>query len=62
MEGLFEGCSSLQSVDLSGLITSSVTSIQNMFLNCNSLSALHIPGFDLNQVNNAANMLTSQLK
>ena len=62
MEGLFEGCSSLQSVDLSGLITSSVTSIKNMFLNCNSLSALHIPGFDLNQVNNAANMLTSQLK
>ena len=54
MEGLFEGCSSLQSVDLSGLITSFVTSIQNMFLNCNSLNALYIPGINISQVNNVA--------
>ena len=33
-----------------------------MFLNCNSLNALYIPGINISQVNNVADLLTSQLK
>ena len=46
----FYGCESLRSVDLSGLDTSSVTSMYRMFYGCSSLSSLDLSSFDTSSV------------
>ena len=46
----FYGCESLRSVDLSGLDTSSVTSMYRMFYGCSSLSSLDLSGLDTSSV------------
>ena len=43
MGGMFSGCSSLESLDLSGLDTSKVTSMSYMFSGCSSLTSLKLP-------------------
>ena len=40
---LFDGCTSLESVDLAGLDTSNGTTLKNMFQNCSSLQTINIP-------------------
>ena len=47
---MFYGCSSLASLDLSGLDTSSVTSMRRMFCGCSSLASLDLSGFDTSSV------------
>jgi surface protein len=43
--GLFDGCSSLTSLDLSGFRTSTL-SLQNMFLGCSSLKIIDLSNFN----------------
>ena len=50
MRGMFNGCSSLTDLDLSGFDTSSVTDMRMMFQNCASLTSLDLPGFDTSSV------------
>lgn len=47
---LFYGCSSLASVDLSGLDTSKVTSLSSMFTDCSSLASLDLSSLDTSSV------------
>ena len=47
---MFEGCSSLTSLDLSGLDTSSVTNMMYMFYGCSSLTSLDLSGLDTSSV------------
>ena len=48
--GMFYNCSGLTSVDLTGLDTSSVTSMSLMFYNCSSLTSLDLTGLDASSV------------
>ena len=48
--GMFKGCSSLTSVDVSGFDTSNVTSLESMFSGCSSLTSLDVSGFDTSKV------------
>ena len=50
MSGMFSGCTSLASVDLSGLNTSGVTNMSNMFRGCSSLASLDLSSFDTSAV------------
>ena len=50
MRGMFNGCSSLTDLDLSGFDTSSVTDMRMMFQNCASLTSLDLPGFNTSSV------------
>ena len=47
---MFEGCSSLESLDLSGWDTSSATSLASMFYGCSSLESLDLSGWDTSAV------------
>ena len=50
MTGMFNGCSSLTSLDLSGFDTSKVTDTIGMFINCSSLTSLDLSGLDTSKV------------
>ena len=50
--GMFAGCSSLKTLDLSDWDTTSVTSMSRMFYGCSSLSTLDISGWDTSSVIN----------
>jgi surface protein len=50
MLGMFSGCSSLTTVDLSGFNTSSVTNMGNMFKDCTSLTELDLTTFNTSSV------------
>ena len=52
----FYGCESLRSIDLSGLDTSSVTSMYRMFEGCSSLASLDLSGLDTSKVNGMNSM------
>ncbi len=56
MRGMFEGCSSLQSLDLSGLNTLNVRYMTDMFAFCTSLSELNLKGFSTESVESMAQM------
>ena len=53
---LFEGCSSLKSLNLNGMRTPSATSMAGMFKGCSSLTSLNLSTFDTGKVNNMAFM------
>ncbi len=53
---MFDGCSSLQSLDLSGFNTSKVTAMNSMFGNCSSLQSLNLNGFDTHNVDSDLGM------
>lgn len=48
--GMFYGCSSLASLDLSSFDTSSVTDMHDMFYGCSSLASLDLSSFDTSKV------------
>ena len=48
--GMFSGCSSLASLDLSSFDTSSVTDMRGMFNDCSSLASLDLSSFDTSKV------------
>ena len=54
--GMFFGCSSLTSLDLTGLDTSSVTNMRDMFRSCSSLASLDLSGLDTSSVTNMGSM------
>ena len=54
--GMFNGCSSLASLDLSGLDTSHVTSMYDMFYGCSGLSSLDLSGLDTSAATNMSYM------
>ena len=58
MTGMFNGCSSLTSLDLSGFDTSKVTDMIGMFINCSFLTSLDLSGFDISKVTGMLKMFS----
>ena len=56
MRYMFNGCSALTSLDLSGFDTSKVTYMDNMFNGCSALTTLDVSGFDTSQVTSMRDM------
>lgn len=56
MNQMFDGCSSLESLDLSNLDTSKVTDMSLMFKDCSSLKSLDLSNFDTSKVTNVVSM------
>ena len=56
---LFNNCSNLMSVDMSGFDTSLVTDMKEMFEGCRSLKSLDLRGFDTSQVTDMSHMFYS---
>ncbi len=52
MSYMFNKCSKLTSIDLSGFNTKNVTNMDNMFCDCFSLTALDLSGFNTEKVTN----------
>ncbi len=60
LNSLFNGCTSLTSIDFNGCDTSNVTNMQNMFYNCTSLTRLNgIQNLDMSRVTDASGMFDS---
>lgn len=55
---MFNGCSSITSLDISNLNISNVTSMQNMFNGCSFLTSLDISGLDTSNVTNISGMFS----
>ena len=53
---MFNGCSSLTSLNLSNFNTSKVTYMNNMFNGCSSLTSLNLSNFDTSSVINIHDM------
>ena len=56
MSFIFNNCSKMVSLDLSGLDTSKVTAMNGMFYNCSSLTSLDLSGFDTSKVTDMNDM------
>ena len=56
MNGMFNGCYNLISLDLSSFDTSKVTRMDGMFQNCHSLISLDLSGFDTSKVTRMSRM------
>lgn len=56
MAAMFNKCSNLTSIDLSGFDTSAVTDMGNMFGSCNKLTSLDLSDFDTSAVTSMGNM------
>lgn len=56
MENMFERCSNLTTLDLSGFDTSNVTNMYSMFGNCKSLTNLDISNFNTTALTNVRSM------
>ena len=55
---MFDGCSSLKSIDLSSFNTNNVNNMSNMFSWCSSLEYIDLSSFNTNNVNNMSNMFS----
>ena len=58
MSGMFFGCSSLTSLDVSGFKTDNVTGMNSMFTNCSSLTSLDVSGFKTDNVTDIGGMFS----
>ena len=58
MDSMFYDCSSLSSLDLSGLDTSNVTDMSGMFSCCSSLSSLDLSGLGTSNVTDMSHMFS----
>ena len=58
MSYMFYNCSSLASLDVSGLDTSNVTGMSYMFCNCSSLASLDVSGLDTSNVTDMGGMFS----
>ena len=56
MNDMFDGCSSLTSLDVSGFTTRKVTNMSWMFSGCSSLTSLDVSGFTTANVTNMGSM------
>ena len=57
-QAMFEGCSSLTSIDFSNFTTVKTTTMQQMFNGCSSLTSLDISGFTTTNVYNMSSMFS----
>ncbi len=64
MKAMFYGCSALQTLDVSGFITSYVSDASSMFFSCQSLRMLNLTSFELYRATDLSYMFAgcSQLK
>ncbi|MCM1553816.1 MAG: BspA family leucine-rich repeat surface protein, partial [Butyrivibrio sp.] len=53
---MFNGCSNLESLDLSGFDTSNVLNMTHMFCGCSSLTSIDLSGLDTSNVTNMCSM------
>ena len=58
MSNMFNFCSSLTSIDLSGFNTSKVTNMSAMFNNCQGLTSLNLSSFNTSNVTRMSNMFS----
>ena len=58
MSSMFDGCSSLSTLDLSRFDTSQVTDMHAMFKNCKSLTTLDLSNFQTSEVKNMGEMFS----
>ena len=58
MNGMFYGCSSLTSLNLTGFDTSNVTNMAYMFSGCSNLTSLNLTGFDTSNVTSMSYMFS----
>ena len=58
MNGMFYGCSSLTSLNLTGFDTSNVTNMAYMFSGCSNLTSLNLTGFDTSNVTGMSYMFS----
>ncbi|MBQ8058756.1 MAG: BspA family leucine-rich repeat surface protein [Prevotella sp.] len=58
MYGMFLGCSSLKSLDVSGFNTSNVTDMEYMFYDCYGLTSLDLSSFNTSNVTNMCDMFS----
>ena len=58
MMGMFAGCESLTSLDLSSFDTRNVKNMSNMFSGCESLTSLNLSSFDTSNVTNMSSMFS----
>ena len=56
MNGMFNGCNSLASLDVSNFNTSNVTNMRNMFFNCINLTSLDVSNFNTSNVTSMEGM------
>ena len=56
---MFEGCSDLRSVDLSGFDTRNVINMQGMFSGCSELIELNLSSFDIKNVEDMSSMFAN---
>ena len=56
MGGMFLGCSSLTSINVSGFNTQNVTSMEGMFSGCSSLESIDVSNFNTSKVSEAYQM------
>ena len=56
MANMFDGCSSLTSLDVSNFVTTNVTNMGGMFSNCSNLTSLNVSNFDTTKVTNMRTM------
>jgi len=59
MHGMFESCSNLTNLVVTGFNTSNVTNMSNMFAQCSQLTSLDISNFDTSQATDLSRMFTS---
>ena len=58
---MFDGCSRLSSLDVSGFDTSGVTDMTNMFNACTRLTGLDLSGFDTSKVTASDSFMPNSL-
>ena len=58
MSSMFQGCTSLTSLDLSNFNTSNVTNMYDMFSNCRKLTSLNLSSFNTSNVTNMSYMFS----
>ncbi len=59
MYGMFFGCSSLTTLNISNFDTGNVTNMSDMFENCTNLTTLNVSSFDTNKVTNMDGMFSN---
>ena len=59
MGGMFSGCSSLISLNLSNFNTANVTNMSSMFSSCSSLTSLNLSNFNTSNVTDMGSMFSS---
>ena len=52
LEGMFNGCASMQTLDLSSFTTEQITNMKDLFNGCTHMTSLNLSNFDMSRVTN----------